>query len=181
MYRATDSTSAGEVPKSGKPCERLIAWRSRASRLMTSKMLTALDGSFDSRTRTIRSYRRARLPVLQPLPGFQGEERIPAPEGDDATVVLRLRKGARQQRAAQPAQLVAIQVVDEVAEPLGRRGCSGTGPMRGQRFEHPGVIAVAGPRGRHRLDTLSHPRRPPPRQQARRCSTGRPAPAACIR
>src|SRR5215510_5929268 len=51
MKRATDSISSGEVSKSGKPCERLIAPTSLDRRVMTAKMLTPPEGSFDGTAR----------------------------------------------------------------------------------------------------------------------------------
>jgi hypothetical protein len=45
MYLATRSISSGDVSKSGKPCDRLIAPTSLARRVITAKMLTPPDGS----------------------------------------------------------------------------------------------------------------------------------------
>jgi hypothetical protein len=96
---------------------------------MTSKMLTALDGSFDSRTRTVSSYLPGRAPIPPPpTAGVSEKQRIPAPQGDDATVILRFGKRARQQRVTQPAQLVAIQVVDEVVSRSGGVAAVGRAP-----------------------------------------------------
>src|SRR5678816_3801684 len=111
-------------------------------------MLTALDGSFDSTTRTLRSYLR----VLEPLPGPHRQQRIAAAQRHHAAVVLRLRKGAVQERRAQTPQLVAIEVVDELVEDLWRRGGVRTRAVPRERLQHPRVIAVL-QRGRHRLDT----------------------------
>src|SRR4029453_1749602 len=52
MKRATDSISSGDVSKSGKPCDRLIAPTSLARRVMTAKMLTPPAGNFEGTART---------------------------------------------------------------------------------------------------------------------------------
>src|SRR6187549_2972659 len=52
MKRATDSISSGDVSKSGKPCDRLIAPTSLARRVMTAKMLTPPAGNFENTART---------------------------------------------------------------------------------------------------------------------------------
>ncbi len=48
MCAATASTSAGSQSKSGKPCERLIASSSAASRDITVKIVVPTAGSFES-------------------------------------------------------------------------------------------------------------------------------------
>ena len=47
MALATASTSAGSQSKSGNPCDRLMAWCSLASRVITEKMLTPTSGSLE--------------------------------------------------------------------------------------------------------------------------------------
>src|SRR5262245_21064047 len=120
MCRATASISAGEVSNSGKPCERLMAPSSLAMRVITAKMLTPLAGSLDCSVRRDDTPNDTRL--FHPRVRAEGHERISPAQRDHAVVIADSRDLLANQPVAQPPQLEAVEVVDEVVHELGRRG-----------------------------------------------------------
>jgi hypothetical protein len=93
---------------------------------MTEKIVTPDDGSFDSTLRVddtlailLGGPHRSALP--RPVPERQREQRVAAANLDDAPVVVGLGDLAPHESVAEPPQLVAIEVVDELVNLFGRR------------------------------------------------------------
>src|SRR5215203_1885244 len=156
MYFATMSISSGDVSKSGKPCDRLIAPTSFARRVITAKMLTPPAGSFDrmacandieSMIPVARATHASPLPALQEIVGLQGHKGVFVAKFHNTIVVAHLRDFLAHQAIAQPPQLEAIEVADELVHDLRPGGGRRLDSVPRQLIEHLGAIAIRRHRG----------------------------------
>src|SRR4029453_5292201 len=121
MKRATRSMSSGEVSKSGKPCDRLIAPTSFDSRVMTAKMLTPPAGSFDGIARAwdIVLYDSRSRKLLYPVARLERHQRVLTPQCDDAVEVADLGNLTAHEAVTQTTKLVAIEISHDLVHELG--------------------------------------------------------------
>ena len=64
---------------------------------------------------------QVRALLLEKLGGLQGKHRVSVPERDDAVEICVLGKGTTQQLVTQLPDFVAVEIVHERADELGRR------------------------------------------------------------
>src|ERR1051325_1895807 len=135
---------------------------SSASRDIVVKMVTPVSGNLERSGTWMRmgryqvsGYRFEGL--LHKLRRPQREDRVLVPQRDDAIRVGVLGKLSAQQPRAQRAQLIAIEVVDELAHQLGRRRRTRLDAVRLQRRQHVAAVAVFHRVRLRRTARIAHP------------------------
>src|SRR5262245_44496348 len=83
---------------------------------------------------------------LEPLVWTHRQQPVAVADLDDAVVVLRLREFLPQQPLAQDAQLVPVQIADEIVDELGPGPIAGVNAVPPQLLENIGAIPIGLPR-----------------------------------